>query len=101
MKKSIITFCVLLFASPPAFSADSPKSGSNLGNVRGGDFSKAHTVIDKNCTSCHSKTKIDEALSAGKDMRAIQLDMEKRGAKISAKEREVLGIYWQQNPFKK
>jgi hypothetical protein len=32
----------------------------------------------------------------------IQLDMEKKGAKLDASERDVLGIYWKsQNPLKK
>lgn len=92
---------LLLIASSPALSADPPKAGTNLGNVRGGDFSKARSIIDKNCTSCHSSAIIDTALSEGKDMSAIQRKMEKRGARLNTNEREVLGIYWKQNPLKK
>ena len=100
MKRPVSTLCLLLLAASPTLSADPPKSGANLGNVKGGDFSKARTIIDKNCTSCHNSAIIDTAFSAGKDMPAIQREMEKRGARLSAKEREVLGIYWKQNPLK-
>ena len=69
----------------------------NLGNVTGGDFKKPQTIIDRKCTACHSKDKIDIALASGKDMAAIQKEMEKRGARLSSNEREVLGIFWKQS----
>lgn len=69
----------------------------NLGNVTGGDFKKAHAIIDKKCTACHSKEKIDIALTSGKDMNVIQKEMEKRGSRLSSNEREVLGIFWKQS----
>jgi uncharacterized membrane protein len=69
----------------------------NLGNVTGGTFKKAHTIIDIKCTACHSSDKIDIALSSGRDMGAIQKEMEKRGVRLSSNEREVLGIFWKQS----
>lgn len=69
----------------------------NLGNVTGGDSSTAHTIIGKRCTACHSRERIDFALTSGKDMNAIQKEMEKRGAHLSSNEREVLGIFWKQS----
>jgi uncharacterized membrane protein len=80
--------------------AESSPVGSNLGNVRGGEFAKAHDIIEKKCTSCHSTAKIDAALKSGKKMVMIQKQMEKRGAQLTASEREVLGIFWSQNPLK-
>jgi AmiR/NasT family two-component response regulator len=63
---------------------------------------QAHAIIEKKCTSCHTKDKIDLALKSGKDMKAIQRDMEKRGVKLNSNERDVLGIFWKQsNPVKK
>jgi cytochrome c-type biogenesis protein CcmH/NrfF len=75
---------------------------SNMGNVRGGDTTQAaHGIIEKKCTTCHSDKLIDSAFTAKKDMAKIQLDMEKKGAKLNSKEQEVLGIYWKsQNPLK-
>lgn len=69
----------------------------NLGNVTGGNSKKAHAIIDIKCTACHSRDKIDIALSSGRNMGAIQNEMEKRGARLSSNEREVLGIFWKQS----
>jgi uncharacterized membrane protein len=91
----------LAFAAPLWAAQDAPLTGSNLGNVVGGDFKKAHAIIQAKCTLCHTDKRIDAALSANKDMAKIQREMERRGAGLNAKEREVLGIYWKQNPLKK
>lgn len=64
--------------------------------VSGGN-AKAQGIIDKKCTSCHSKDKVEKALSSGQDMAKIQKQMEKRGVKLSASEQEVLGIFWKQS----
>lgn len=62
----------------------------------------AQGVINKKCTSCHSSARIEAALAAEKDMQKIQQEMEKKGAALNAKERDVLGIYWKEsNPLKK
>jgi uncharacterized membrane protein len=75
--------------------------GENLGKVTGGDFDKkAHSVIQKRCITCHTDQVIKDAIAAGKDMRKIEADMEKRGARLSASDREVLGIFWNQSPLK-
>lgn len=95
-------FAVALVFTVPLWAAqDAPPTASNLGNVVGGDFQKAHTIIQAKCTLCHTDKRIDAALSANKDMTKIQREMEQRGARLNANEREVLGIYWKQNPLKK
>ncbi|MDR3579865.1 MAG: cytochrome C [Oryzomonas sp.] len=91
----------IMFAAPLLAVQDVPPSGSNLGNVVGGDFKKAHAIIQAKCTLCHTDMRIDAALSANKDMAKIMLEMEKRGASLNANERDVLGIYWKLNPLKK
>jgi uncharacterized membrane protein len=91
----------LVLAAPLWASQDAPPPGSNLGNVVGGDFKKAHAIIQAKCTLCHTDKRIDAALSANKDMAEIQREMERRGAGLNANEWEVLGIYWKQNPLKK
>ena len=95
----LATLAALVLTSTVLRAASAP-DGSNLGNVRGGDFSKAHDIIEKKCTPCHSTANIDTALKSGKDMDLIQKKMEQQGAKLNANEREVLGIYWTQNPLK-
>jgi len=99
-KTMTIAAAMLALCSTPLLALP-PQEGSNLGNVQGGDFKTARSVITKRCTRCHTSEKIDAALKAGKDMGAIQKEMEQKGATLNAREREVLGIYWQrQNPLK-
>lgn len=99
-KTMTIAATMLALCSTPLLALPS-QEGSNLGSVQGGDFNKARAVIAQRCTRCHTSEKIDAALKAGKDMGTIQQAMEKKGAGLSANEREVLGIYWkQQNPLK-
>lgn len=85
-----LIFCI-------ACSAQATDQMSNLGIVKGDNNKRAGSIIDKKCISCHSKDKIVSALSAGKDMVAIQKEMDKRGAHLTSNEREVLGIFWKQS----
>ena len=78
-----------------------PLAGDNLGKVTGGDFNKkAHAVIQKKCVTCHTDQVIKDAIAAGKNMQRIQARMEKKGIGLSANDREVLGIFWNQSPLK-
>lgn len=88
---------ILFFVS----AATAEESGTNLGNIKGGDFHDAKNIISTKCTPCHTDKVIDSALSENRDMSKIQQEMEKRGARLDNNEREVLGIYWKQNPLKK
>ena len=101
MKQAVLIIAALLVTAPLHASektVPAPKPGS----ARGGETTAAHAVISKRCTACHSSAVIDAALKDKKDMLKIQKDMEKRGAKLNSKEREVLGIFWkEQNPLKK
>jgi len=73
----IIIFSLLALNNSIA-ATNGPNTATKLGNVKGGDFKQAHSIISSKCSTCHSINKIDLALSAGKE------------------EREVLGIYWKQ-----
>jgi len=103
-QKAVLTVALTLFSITTAWAVwETPKPslfGSNLGAVTGGDFKKAHEVIDKKCVTCHTSERIDAALASGKDMQKIQLEMEKKGANLDSKEHEVLGIFWKQSPLK-
>ena len=102
MRQSLIlTLALALFCSTTLLAAqEAPTSGSNLGSVTGGDFGKAHFVIDNKCISCHTAQRIEEALAAGKSMQEIQQRMEQKGVKLSPNERSVLGIFWNETPLK-
>ena len=74
---------------------------STVAHGAGEDISferKANDVIAKRCTGCHGEERIRAAFDSGRDMRAIQMDMQRRGAKLSGSEQEVLGIYWKKKP---
>lgn len=57
---------------------------------------KATAIIELRCTVCHTNAQINAALNAGKDMNLFVEQMERRGAKLSGNEKEVLGIFWKQ-----
>jgi uncharacterized membrane protein len=103
-KKAVLAigFTLLSFSTAwAAWEVPAPNvSGSNLGAVTGGDFKKAHEVINQKCVTCHTSERIDAALLSGKDMVKIQQEMEKKGAKLNSNEHEVLGIFWKQTPLK-
>lgn len=103
MNKGYVTaIAALLVCATPLMAAVAPQGVSNMGNVRGGDALPAKRIIEIKCTTCHSSKLIEDAMLANKDMEKIQMEMEKKGAKLNANERDVLGIYWkQQNPLKK
>lgn len=103
MKQNLIPALALtLFSITTLLAAQEvPPSGSNLGSVTGGDFQEAHLLIENKCTPCHSAGRIEEALSAGKEMLSIQHRMEQKGVSLKADEQTVLGIFWKQTPLKK
>jgi uncharacterized membrane protein len=98
----IVCLLVAAAALGSAWAADlAPLSGDNLGKVTGGDFNKgAHAVIQSRCITCHTDQVIKDAIAAGKNMPKIQAEMEKKGARLNADERQVLGIFWSRTPLK-
>ncbi len=104
-QKAVLTIAMTLFSITTAWAVwEAPPTGiaaTNLGAVTGGDFKRAHDVIDKKCVTCHTTERIDAALASGKDMFQIQLAMEKKGVKLDSNEHEVLGIFWRQTPLKR
>src|SRR6185369_16158981 len=98
---SLLMITLTLLACTSARAAWEPApAGSKLGAVTGGDFTQAQEIIEKKCTACHSSDRIKAAQLSGKNMLQIQQVMEKKGAKLTNKEYEVLGIFWKQTPLK-
>lgn len=54
---------------------------------------EANRLIDRACTKCHARDRIDKNRNTGERWRAITLDMRERGADISDKEVEQL-VEW-------
>jgi len=63
--------------------------------------SKALEVIKKKCTGCHGEDRINAAFKAGRDMKAIQREMEKKGARLNDQDKSTLDFYWKQAPLLK
>ena len=94
-----MSIVVVLLAVSWALAADPPFAGKDLGAVTGGEFTPKQ-VIDAKCLTCHNRQVIDNALKQNKDMEKITKSMEKKGARLTEKERSVLNIFWNQNPYK-
>lgn len=101
MRQYALLALTLVSFTTPLGAQDVPPAGSRLGSVTGGDFQEAHLLIENKCTPCHSTGRIEEALSAGKEMQSIQHRMEQKGVSLKADEQMVLGIFWKQTPLKK
>ena len=103
-QKAVLTIAMTLLSITSAWAVwEAPSaltSGSNLGAVTGGDFKKAHEVINQKCVTCHTSERIEAAMASGRDMVQIQKAMEKKGVKLDSREHEVLGIFWKQSPLK-
>lgn len=91
MQKLVMTVATILGGAALAFGAAESK----------GSGSTAHDVIKNNCTGCHGEDRINAAFKSGRDMKAIQRDMERKGAKLSDQDRSTLDFYWKQTPLLK
>ncbi len=66
----------------------------NLGAVFPKTKNEAQQVIDKRCTVCHTRERIDLAIQMRRDMGEIQQRMLNQGAVLSEREKSVLGTFW-------
>ena len=57
-------------------------------------------VVEKKCLVCHNRQRIDAAANEQKDLSRILKRMEKKGVALTAKDRQVIGHFWRQDPFK-
>lgn len=91
MKKIAIMIGLISGGATLAFGAGESRDGEK----------KAQAVIAKRCTSCHGAERINAAFKAGRDMNAIEREMEKKGAKLTDKEKSTLDFYWNKSPVLK
>lgn len=66
----------------------------NLGAITPKIRSEAQQVIDRRCTVCHTRQRIETALQMQRDMGEIQQRMLDQGAVLSEREKNVLGTFW-------
>jgi len=60
-------------------------------------FSEFQKILDTQCSKCHTRTRIEAAMAQGKDLKPIAEKMTKHGARLSDRERDVMGVYWMEN----
>lgn len=95
MKRAIAILIFLVSSYSMAAAAEKKPLGAH-----GAMESEAFKVIDEKCLVCHNRRRIDTAMNNRRDMEKIQKIMEGKGAALTEKERQVLGHFWKQNPFK-
>jgi len=90
-------FCILLLAAVPAFAAQQSQHVAALSTDRGMvEFQK---VIDSKCTVCHTRERIDQALTRRADVARLLTRMAGLGASLTPGEKEMLTAYWNDDQF--
>jgi cytochrome c5 len=56
-------------------------------------------ILNINCSKCHDRIKIDQAMAEGRDLAEIQARMLSHGAELNTREQQVMGIFFR-NPDK-
>ncbi len=57
-------------------------------------------VIDEKCLVCHNRQRIENAVRQRQDMEKITQIMERKGAVLTEKERQVMSHFWRKKLFK-
>lgn len=52
------------------------------------------STIENRCTVCHSRERVDEAISRQADLDTLMQRMIERGAILSERDQKVLGTFW-------
>jgi hypothetical protein len=93
-------YCVLV--SIMAMVAGGQVPAACQEDVRGISLPRAENrLIDEKCLGCHNRQKIDAAVKQRKSMEKIMRQMEEKGVTLTDADRQVLGHFWQQDPFKR
>jgi mono/diheme cytochrome c family protein len=59
-----------------------------------GDVDEYQRILDSNCSQCHPRGQIEQAIERGDDFDVVIAKMLRLGAKLSAQEQQVLGVFW-------
>ena len=87
-----VVFCLttVMLAIAPAFGGEDVRSVQ----LR----QQGLKVIEEKCLVCHNRQRIDAAVKERKDLERIVRQMEKKGAVVTEKDRQVIGHFWHQQP---
>lgn len=96
MKRPIVPTCLVFAVLTGAISTAAAQQ-----EVRGVQLrQQGLKVIDEKCLVCHNRQRIEDAVRQRKDMEKITLLMEKKGAVLTEKERQVMNHFWRKKLFK-
>lgn len=86
IKSLLAAAAVLLLCTAPVFAR--------------GDFVEFQRILDEDCSKCHTRERIEQAMQRGENLDQILEKMRRFGAQLSAKEQQVLGVFWESFPGK-
>lgn len=89
MKKLLWMVVVLMLCWAPAVLAEEPTENIN--------FVEFQNILDNKCGKCHTRSRIEEAMAEGKAFQPIEERMDKHGADLNDRERDVMGVFWMEN----
>ncbi|TYO99224.1 hypothetical protein EDC39_10367 [Geothermobacter ehrlichii] len=97
MRYPLLFALLTLLPAAPAFAVGQSQHLGALSTDRG--MVAFQKVIEKKCTVCHSRERIDRALSRRINIGVILEKMTARGASLTPGEREMLTAYWKDDQF--
>lgn len=59
-----------------------------------GSAEEYRKIIENRCTACHDADRIERAMIQGDNVNEILNKMQKMGAKLTPRDKDVLGIFW-------
>jgi mono/diheme cytochrome c family protein len=83
MQKVMIALLLGLFSVPVVSAAQESETVDEYRNI-----------IENRCTSCHAAGRIEQAMAEGRDMTEILNKMQQMGAKLTTRDKNILGVFW-------
>ena len=87
-----LTLLLALLLALPAGAGALPGAVHDVHALPGND--EFQNIIEARCTICHTRERVDEAISQQVDIDALLQRMIERGASLSDRDRKVLGTFW-------
>jgi mono/diheme cytochrome c family protein len=86
LKKLLWITVALAFCWTPAVAAQEAAEAI--------DYIEFQELLDTRCGACHTRGRIEAAMAQGRAFQPIQEQMAKLGVTLSARERDVMGVFW-------
>lgn len=81
----------VLFCASVAFAQEGQVDQGNR------DFVEFQQLLDTQCSKCHTRVRIEQAMAEQRAFQPIIERMVEHGADLSSRQRDVLGVFWQEN----